>query len=176
MPCLAMGNNVSSGMAGGSKHFTKPPTREYLGVLWGLNNLQPQRQTRRPILAAGFCLAAVFLMYAPFAAIAYSAHAISCCAGDHCSIREHHHQPARSAPKDDMDCGHEMSGMTACTMSCCHQDEGSGLIPIAFVLPDSSSATAPAPATPFVVTLKQIEFPRSIEPLSPPPRVTPTAL
>ena len=138
--------------------------------------MRTKRQTRCPILAAGFCLVAVFLMYAPFAAIAYSAHAMSCCAGDHCPIREHHHQHAPVTPIDSMDCGHDMSGMTACTMSCCHQDERSGLTPIAFVLPDSSSTSVPTFATPAVGTLKQIELPRTIEPLSPPPRFAAVAL
>jgi len=138
--------------------------------------LQIHRQTRASILAAGFCLVVVFLMYAPFAAIAYSAHAMSCCTGDHCPIREHHHQATPSASRNDMNCGHGLSGMTACTMSCCHQDERSGITPIAFVLPGSSSASAQTFTTPLVAALQQIELPRSIEPLSPPPRVTPAAL
>ena len=75
-----------------------------------------------------------------------------------------------------MDCGHDMSGMTACTMSCCHQDERSGLTPIAFVLPDSSSTSAPIFVAPLVATRKQIELPRTIEPLSPPPRFAAAAL
>ena len=152
------------------------PIGNNFGVLCGLDNLRTKRPTRRSILAACLCLVAVFLMYAPFAAIAYSAHAMSCCAGDHCPIREHHHQATPTASRHATDCGHDMSGMTACTMSCCHQDERSGLTPIAFVLPDSSSSSAPIFATPLVATLKKIELFRIIEPLSPPPRFAAVAL
>jgi hypothetical protein len=74
-----------------------------------------------------------------------------------------------------MDCGHDMSGMTACTMSCCHQDERPVLTAFAFLLPEPASATRPTLATPFVATLKQFELPRTIKPISPPPRFTASA-
>jgi len=176
VPFVVRGNIVFFREAVSRKRFTRSANREYFGVLWGLNNLPTERQTRRSILAAGFCLVAALLMYAPFAAYAYSAHAMSCCTGDHCPIPEHHHQHMLATPTDAMDCGHDMSGMTACTMSCCHQDERPLLTPFAFLLPHFASASAPAFATPIVATLKQIELPRTIEPLSPPPRFATAAL
>ena len=144
--------------------------------------MRTQRQTRRPILYAGFCLVAVLLMYAPFAAFAYSARAMSCCTGDQCPIREHHHQAMPIASNDAMDCGHDMSGMngmsgmTACTMSCCHQTDRPVLTPVAFLLPELASTSALASATLPVGMLKQNDLPRAIEPLSPPPRFSAAAL
>jgi len=143
--------------------------------------VKTQRQTRRPILA-GFCLVAVVLMYAPFVAFAYSARTMSCCTGDQCPIREHHHQATPPASNDAMDCGHDMSGMkgmsgmTACTMSCCHQSDRPLLTPIAFVLPELVPTSAPNAATLPVAVRKQNDFPRAIEPLSPPPRFSSAAL
>jgi hypothetical protein len=138
--------------------------------------LPTKKQTRHSILAAGFCLVAVLLMYAPFAAIAYSAHAMSCCAGDHCPIREHNHRATPPAPKNEMDCGHETSGMIACTVSCCHQSDRPLLTAVTFLLPHFSSASAPRFAAPLEAARKQTELSRAIEPLSPPPRFGAAAL
>jgi len=69
-----------------------------------------------------------------------------------------------------MDCGHDMSGMMACTMSCCHDSDRSLVTSIAFLLPPSVAVDAAAAIkAPFELT-KPLDFPRSIEPLSPPPR------
>ncbi len=55
-------------------------------------------------------------------------------------------------------------------MSCCHDSDRSLLTPIAFVLPPSVAA-APALATQSPIEFaKPLDFLRSVEPLSPPPR------
>jgi len=69
-----------------------------------------------------------------------------------------------------MDCGHDMSGMMACSMSCCHDSDRSLFPSIAFVLPPSMAA-APSVAIKSPIELANpLHFPRSSEPLSPPPR------
>src|SRR5579863_4043326 len=138
--------------------------------------MRTQRRTRHPILGPSFCLVAVLLMYAPFAAFAYSARTMSCCTGDHCPIREHHHQAMPIGSNDAMDCGHDMSGMTACTMSCCHQTDRPVLAPVAFLLPELTSTSALSSATLPVGMLKQNDLPRATKPLSPPPRFYSAAL
>jgi len=141
-----------------------------------MNTVRTRRQSRRPIFSASLCLLAVVLMYAPFAAAAWSAHGMACCAGDYCPIPEHHHRKAPAAPNAAMDCGHNRNAMTACTMSCCHPSDRPLVAPVAFLLPALASVPAPKAAARSSAQLKQLELPRSSEPLSPPPRVAVTAL
>jgi hypothetical protein len=131
---------------------------------------------RRPIISASLCLLAVVLLYAPFAAAAWTARGMACCAGDHCPIPQHHHQKAPVGPDVAEDCGHNLGGLTACSMSCCHPNDRPLVAPIAFVLPASALLPAPAAATGSRAQLKQLELPRSSQPLSPPPRVAVAAL
>jgi hypothetical protein len=69
-----------------------------------------------------------------------------------------------------MDCGHDMSGMMACSMSCCHDTERSVVTSIAFVMPPPVAAAEVAETANRIELSKPLDFPRSIEPLSPPPR------
>jgi hypothetical protein len=69
-----------------------------------------------------------------------------------------------------MDCGHDMSGMVACSMSCCHDSDRSLAASVAFVLPQAVVVAAPAAIISPVTTARAMSFPRFIEPLSPPPR------
>ncbi len=63
-----------------------------------------------------------------------------------------------------------MSGMMDCTMSCCHDSDGSVLTSIAFVLPASIAAAPSGAITSPIELAKPLDFPRFVEPLSPPPR------
>ena len=117
------------------------------------------------------CLFAAVFLYAPLAAASWSAHAMSCCTGDHCPIAQHHHQKKQDAPPSQMDCGHDMGEMMKCSMSCCQSSEMPLVTAVAFVLPDSTSTLAPAAVVPAVETAHAIASPRSVEPLSPPPRL-----
>src|ERR1700674_4926193 len=87
---------------------------------------------RSRVFFAWFCLVAAFLLFAPFAGAAWSAHAAACCTGDHCPIPEHHHS---KAPAHGADCKHQTGGMTACTMSCCQNAEHVMLVAPVFVVP-----------------------------------------
>jgi hypothetical protein len=69
-----------------------------------------------------------------------------------------------------MDCGHDMPGMVACSMSCCHDSERSIISSIAFVMPPELKVLEPAAFQSPIELAKPLDFPRSFEPLSPPPR------
>ena len=66
-----------------------------------------------------------------------------------------------------------MPGMMACSMSCCHDSERSMVSAVAFVLPSTVVVVAPAGIKWPIEPAKLLDFLRSVEPLSPPPRLTP---
>jgi hypothetical protein len=132
--------------------------------------MKSARQNRHRSISASICLLMVVLLYAPLAGAAWSSHQMACCASGQCPIPAHHHQKTPAAPANHMDCGHEMAGMTACSMSCCHDSDRSLVASMAFVLlPSAVAAEATAIKSP-IEFAKPLDFPRSIEPLSPPPR------
>src|SRR6266852_2244947 len=128
------------------------------------------RLNRRRSISASICLLMVVLLYAPLAGAAWSLHQMACCVSGQCPIPAHHHQKAPAAPANHMDCGHEMPGMIACAMSCCHDSDRSLLGSIAFVLPSPPAAATAAGITSQIAFVEPLDFLRSIEPLSPPPR------
>lgn len=135
-------------------------------------HMQSVRQNRRRSIAASICLLTVVLLYAPLAGAAWSSYQSACCMSGQCKIPAHHHKTP-AAPANHMDCdhdAHDMSGMMACAMSCCHDSERSAMTSIAFVLPPAIAAAAPAAISSSVELAKPENFLRSIEPLSPPPR------
>jgi hypothetical protein len=135
--------------------------------------MQTARQNRRRSIAANICLLAVVLLYAPLAGTAWSSYQSACCSSGQCKIPAHHHQKTPATPASHMDCGHdgdEMAGMMACAMSCCHDADRSLVSSIAFVLPTAIAATPLAAFTSPIGLTKPANFPRSVEPLSPPPR------
>jgi hypothetical protein len=95
---------------------------------------------------------------------------MACCTGDLCPIAQHHHQKKQASPHLDMDCGHDMSEMMDCSMSCCPDSEKPLATAVAFVLPHLVSAFAHASVVPAAETSQAVALPRAIEPLSPPPR------
>jgi len=132
--------------------------------------MQTVRQNRRRSIHACICLLMVVFLYAPLAGAAWSTYQSSCCRSGQCKIPAHHHQKAPASPAHQMDCGHDMSGMMDCAISCCHDSDRSLITSIAFVLPPSVTVV-PAVASESQIELgKPLDFPRSVEPLSPPPR------
>ena len=127
------------------------------------------RQRRHRSISASICLLVVVLLYAPLAGATLASYQSACCTSDQCPIPEHH-QKSPAAPAEHMDCGHEMAGMMACTMSCCHDSDRSAVTSIAFVLPPVVALGASAVVKLLVKLSTPLDFPRSIEPLSPPPR------
>jgi hypothetical protein len=130
-----------------------------------------REQHRRRSISASICLLVVVLLYAPLAGAAWASYQSACCMSGQCSIPAHHHQKAPAAPANHMDCEHDMGGMMACAMSCCHDSDRSLVTPIAFVLPPSLAVAAPAAIKSLFELAKPLDFPRSIAPLSPPPRL-----
>jgi len=123
---------------------------------------------RARIASACFCLLAVLFLYAPLGAAVWSAHDMACCTGDHCPISGHHHQKP-PAPAH-YNCGHEMAGMTACSMSCCQTTDSPAVTSLAFVLPQLNFSSTPALITTLENAPSSIVPMTSSEPLSPPPR------
>jgi hypothetical protein len=70
-----------------------------------------------------------------------------------------------------MDCGHDMAPMMACSMSCCSNPERPAVASAVFVLPQPFQFAAPAGFTSAIKIVNFLDSPRSIEPLSPPPRL-----
>ncbi len=125
-------------------------------------------QRRRRSISASICLLVVVLLYAPLAGAAWSSSQSACCTSGQCQVPAHHHQ---KTPANHMDCGHEMSsGMMACSMSCCHDSDRWLVVSMAFVLPASVAVDVAAAINSPMELTKASDFPRSIEPLSPPPR------
>ena len=129
------------------------------------------RQKRRRSISASICLLVVVALYAPMAGTAWASYKASCCTADECPIAGHHHQKSPAAPTNRMDCGHDMPGMMACSMSCCQDSERSMVSAVAFVLPSPVPAVAPASIKSPIERAKLRDFLRSLEPLSPPPRL-----
>jgi len=137
--------------------------------------MQMSRQSRRRSISASICLLMVVLLYAPLAGAAWASRQMACCASGQCRIPAHHHQKTPAAPANHMDCGHEMAGMTACSLSCCHDTDRSLVASMAFVLPPSAVAAEATIIKSPIELAKPLDFPRFIEPLSPPPRFIPAA-
>ena len=141
--------------------------------------MRKKRQKRVQLAAAGVCLLAVALLYAPLAGAALLANGVNCCAGGVCPIPEHHHHKQQQAAAKEaapMDCGHEMGGMTSCSMSCCKDPSRPALIPGAFVVPDASLVPAAGEVLHAVQLASSLEISRFVKPLSPPPRFVSTIL
>jgi hypothetical protein len=127
-------------------------------------------QNRSRFFCSIACLLAMALLYAPLAAAAWSSYQAACCTSGQCPIKEHHHHQTPAAPGNHMDCGHETFGMTACSMSCCHDPERAFVSSVVFVFPAPLKILEPSALhTPIALT-KLPDLLRSIEPLSPPPR------
>jgi hypothetical protein len=137
--------------------------------------METVQQDRRRKFSASICLLVVVLLYAPLAGAAWSSIQSACCMSGQCSIASHHHHKAPSTHENHMDCGHDMSGMIACSMDCCHDSESSLIAAIAFVLPQAVTVAAPEAVKSLIVSAKPHDFPRSLEPLSPPPRFSSAA-
>jgi len=137
--------------------------------------MELQGHKRWRLISASICLLVVVLLYAPLAGAAWSSYQASCCTFYQCPIAGHHHQKTPAAPANQMDCGHDMPGMMACSVSCCHDSESSMVSAVAFVLPFTIVVVAPVGIRSPIEAAKPLDFLRSLEPLSPPPRLAPAA-
>jgi hypothetical protein len=137
--------------------------------------MESSRHKRWRSISASICLLVVVFLYAPLAGTAWASYKASCCTADQCPITGHHHQKTPAAPANHMDCGHDMPGMMACSMSCCHDSERSMVSAVAFVLPSAVGVVAPVGIKSPIEPAKLLDFLRSVGPLSPPPRLSAAA-
>jgi hypothetical protein len=129
---------------------------------------------RKRIVAAWVCLFTAVALYAPLAGGAWSAHAMACCTQDHCPIAQHHHhhQEKQAPSPAEMDCGHGMGAgeIMNCSMSCCENSDKPLVTAVAFVLPHLALSANCISIAGVAEPAQAIEIPRSLRPLSPPPR------
>ncbi len=134
-------------------------------------------------LAASLCLIATLLLWAPAWATALQSHQMDCCAGGMCAAHGHRSQSSKPAaqPASSMDCDHhdgsqQSSGVTPCSLSCCHDSDHPGTTAAIFVLPTPTHIAEPASVQASDPLPQLTAFARSSEPLSPPPRVVSLSL
>src|SRR2546423_515957 len=124
---------------------------------------------RQSVFGGCFCLLAALFLYAPLAGAAWSAHSMACCTGDQCPIRGHHHQKPAASHED---CEHSF-GMSACSMSCCQDQERVATSAVLFILPHLHLTIGVRLIVSVMEGRAFSEIPRSTQPVPPPPRVTP---
>ena len=136
-------------------------------------------------MGAWVCLLEVLLLWAPLGAAALEANGIGCCMAGFCARGPQGHQSGAqarpvqpAATETSMGCEHH-GGATQnkpdamkCSMSCCHETSTAMAAAIIFVLPATTSLSAPLGAAWASPELTATEFMQSIQPLSPPPRIT----
>lgn len=115
------------------------------------------------------CLVAVLLLQAPYAQAAWMS-STACCMGDHCPIPSHHHKATTAESEMPMDCGHNMSKMAECKISCCKTTDESAINVAQFLLPEPQIVPALAAAIPPTASPAAQTISRSEKPQSPPPR------
>jgi hypothetical protein len=69
-----------------------------------------------------------------------------------------------------MQCEHGTTGMTSCSMQCCHQVEHISLSPAAYIVPAPLVIATPLHEARYSPAPQRVDVFRSYEPLSPPPR------
>lgn len=147
------------------------------------NLMRSPSHNRSSRFAAVCCLLAVALLHAPLAAAVSAAAGMPCCTGSQCSValyrHSHNPSPAPASSSHAKDCGHEeraATGISSCNMSCCHDVDraivGSGL----FLLPQTGIFVGTVQIGLATTSAKPAEMSFGLEPPSPPPRVTLSAL
>jgi hypothetical protein len=142
-----------------------------MGMPFGKQNKTDPRKRK---LAAIVCLLAVVLLQAPFVRAAWISSTVGCCMGDHCPIPGHHHKSAKMENEMPMDCGHNMSKISDCKISCCKTADETAISVQQFVMPDLQIAQILPCATPETVRFVPQMISRFDEPQSPPPRFFPS--
>jgi hypothetical protein len=94
---------------------------------------------------------------------------MACCTNGYCNIPKHHHQkaPVNSAPTEE--CG-PTHAMVDCSMSCCQDPDKAAVSSAVFVMPPATEASSAVNVSGTSERLYPVKTPRTVEPLSPPPR------
>ena len=112
------------------------------------------------------------LLQAPFVRAAWLSSSMACCMGDHCPVPGHHHTSATSENAMPMDCGHNMSHMSDCKISCCNAADETAINVAQFVMPRLQVALSLECAAPVLTPFAPQMLSRAKKPQSPPPRLT----
>jgi hypothetical protein len=145
--------------------------RQDFGVSWGnVAKASPTGRSPKRAFAGMICLLAMFLMQAPLVLATWSISTGMCCTGDFCPIAAHHHKKIATEPAHQMNCGHEMSGMSNCAMSCCHDTDQPTIAANLFVMPAAQSFVVQTAVAGVVEAPKPQGIIFSAKPVSPPPR------
>jgi len=130
--------------------------------------------------AASVCFLAVLLLWAPAWGTALQAHQMDCCAGGLCPAHGHQNksgEPASNShsaqPPINCDQHHTSpvsSGISNCSLSCCHDSDRPTTTAAIFVLPQPTLLSAPAVTLAPPPQLALTNFAHVSDPLSPPPR------
>ena len=128
-------------------------------------------QTRNPSRpAALLCLLALSLLYAPLAAPLWLGASTSCCASGMCPLHGYHHKMPAKAAGMPMDCGHNMSRISSCSLSCCQTQNQAAVTWHPFLLQDVGPP-AEAPSVPKLTpSSTPLVLSPSLDPPYPPPR------
>lgn len=127
-------------------------------------------------MGAWVCLVAVVLLWAPLWATPWQTDGLDCCKGGMCMAHRHAKPDAglpqqAGAEETPMDCEHHGgSGMSDCSMACCHESGHILATPAIFVMPAPATVCQPSEARTAASSFAPTEFAQSFEPLSPPPR------
>lgn len=118
---------------------------------------------------AGICMLALVLVYAPIASATLVVATGACCDGDRCPIHGNHH----SAPKTEetgTDCGHHISQLQSCSLSCCQNAEQPAAHAHVYLLMPVTLATNLALITATAPGAAPIKISPAFSPLAPPPK------
>ena len=136
-----------------------------------------QYQNRWRSFFATLCLVAVVMLYAPYGAAVWAVYAKTCCTSQaQCPVHGHHHARGLAGSEKAMDCGHEMPGMSQCSMSCCQNPDRPAVSSGIFVLPAPVTISLAATSESLTALSGPQSSVNAFEPLSPPPRFASVAV
>jgi hypothetical protein len=121
-------------------------------------------------LAAVTCLLAIALLQAPFARAAWMSSSLGCCMSDQCPVPGHHHKGQAQHSDMPMDCGHDMSKVSDCKMSCCKTTDETAINIVQFVMPSVQVTLDSLRAISHISHFAPQMISRSEKPQSPPPK------
>src|SRR5690348_15899054 len=130
--------------------------------------LPPSRHPSRA--AALFCLLALSLVYSPLATPLWLHSSASCCASGVCPRHGHAHKAPASSAGMPMDCGHDMSRISSCSLACCQAPSPVALAGHFFVMPPAPVARYVACLAPFSASFSAAPLSPALDPPYPPPR------
>ena len=126
------------------------------------------------IFGTWICLVAGILLWSPLWAAALQASGMGCCDSELCAVhpKGHVHSNTAHSQSKPMDCEHSGSGLTNCSMSCCHDPSTSFVAATVFVVPAPAFVKYATMSRPLDSVLLRRKISRSCNPVSPPPRIS----